>query len=92
MSDGSSKLVNQALGYMNTLISFSIVFGPTMSGYLFQIQNNYIMAYNISIATLLAAAIIISFYPDTIICKLINFVKWKYYRQKRPERIILYRF
>ena len=81
VSDGSSSLVNQALGYFNALISFSIVLGPTLSGYYFEKYNNYIISYNIVVGTLLVSCFIISFYPDLFLFKLFKFLK-KFFNQQ----------
>ena len=89
VSGGSSKLVNQAIGYMNTFISFSVIFGPTISGYYFQKYNSYEIGYNITIGTLLVAMFIQLLYPDLFFMK---FLRKKFFKAKINNPVVLYRF
>jgi MFS family permease len=89
VSGSSSKLVNQAIGYLNTCISFSVIFGPTISGYYFQKYNNYEIGYNLTIGTLLVAMFIQLLYPDLFFIK---FLKKKLFKNKKNNPMVLYRF
>ena len=92
VANGSSKLMNQAMGYFNTFIALPIVFGPTLSGYYFQKYNNYIVSYNITIGTLCVSAFIFFFYPDLLVRKLFKHLKQKFFARKISEDLSLFRF
>ena len=83
----SSKLVNQALGYSNTFISFSMFAGPTISGILFEKFNNYNLAYDIAIATSFVAALVLSFYPDFGLYKTISKIIKNFFVQKSKNAV-----
>ena len=89
VAGGSSKLVNQAMGYFNTFIALSIVFGPTLSGYYFQKYNDYIVSYNITIGTLCASAFIFLFYPNILVWKLFINLKQKFSNKTISEDLSL---
>ena len=78
----SKKLVNQALGYYNTLISFTMIAGPSISGVLFEIFKDYYLAYDIAAGLSLFAGMILLVYPKTGIHHLISFFKTKISKSK----------
>ena len=59
----SSLYANQAIGYLSTISAISLVCAPAVTGALFEIYNNYNLAYMISSICSFLAAFILLFYP-----------------------------
>lgn len=74
---GSNLLANQALGYYHAIISVAFVAGPAVSGYLFEIENNYNLAYTLSYAGSFVGTFFLLFYPGIGFSRL--FEKFKQY-------------
>jgi MFS family permease len=73
----SNIFSTQALGYYHTIIVISIISAPTVSGFLFEYNGNYIMAYNISAICSFIGAFILLFYKDLFFYKLFSYLKKK---------------
>lgn len=69
----SSLLANQALGYYNTIVAFSLISGPSLSGILFEIYGDYDAAYWVAAIGSFGATFILLFYPGQLLNKLMKF-------------------
>jgi len=72
---GSNLYANQALGYYHAIISASFVAGPAVSGYLFEIENNYNLAYMLSYVGSFIGTFFLLFYPGVGFARLFEKLK-----------------
>ena len=76
----SNLLANQALGYYHAIIAVAFVSGPAVSGYLFEQENNYTLAYTFSYISSFVATFMLLFYPGIGFSRLYFMLKSKFFK------------